>query len=611
MVAISTRKSYIDPHDLPEVERVTIRRILGCLRPYRRHVAAVVALMLVCALLNLVPPVLIKRTVDQAIPNGNLRELWVLCILMVLGPLVASLIQVGQKYLTAYTGERVMFDLRTQLYEHLQRQPVSFFTKAKPGEALSRVLNDVQGTGSLVSSTLVDLVNSTIVFVTTAIVMFMLDWRLALFGIVFVPSFAIPTRRVGRKRKVLRRQVQLGMQEMTGILAETLTVSGALLTRVFGTERLESARLRKKADEVMQLSLKQTLVGRWFSVVLGLFETAGPALIYAIGGWLVFKGHAQLGTLIAFVQLLKRLYSPASNLATVHVDLVTSYAYFDRIFAVLDLEPACGDLPDARTLDRVRGDIELRHVSFSYGEDDVTLKDIDLHVPAGTFVAIVGPSGAGKTTLVGLLPRLYDATAGSVLVDGVDVKSVTLASLRAQIGVVTQETYLFHDTIRANLRYARADATDEEIEAAARAAQIHHVIAAMPEGYDTVVGDRGFRLSGGERQRVALARVLIKDPRILILDEATSALDPQSERLVQGALDQALHGRTSFVIAHRLGTVRRADIIVVLDKGVVVEKGSHDELVASGGLYARLHRQLFAPEEAEEGQEAAGDGERA
>jgi ATP-binding cassette subfamily B protein len=595
----STRKSFIDPKDLPEVERATVRRILRTLRPYRKHVLMAIGSMLVCALLNLVPPILIERTVDHAIPHGDRDQLWLLCALMVLGPVAAGLLQVGQKYLTSFTGERVMLDLRTQLYEHLQRQPVGYFTAARPGEALSRVLNDVQGTGSMISSTMVDIVESSIVLVTTAAVMFWLDWRLAIFAIIFVPAFAIPTRRVGRKRKSLRRQVQRGMAEMTGILAETLTVSGALLTKVFGSEKMEAARLRSKAQEVMALSLRQTLVGRWFQMLLGLFEAAGPALIFAIGGWLVLEGHARLGTVVAFVTLLKRLYGPASKLATVHVDLVTSYAYFDRIFSVLDLEPAVGDAPDAKTLGRARGEVEFRKVSFSYGTDDTTLTNVDLDIKPGTFVAIVGPSGAGKSTLVGLLPRLYDPTSGAILVDGVDVRTVTLASLRAQIGVVTQETYLFHDSIRANLRYARTDATDAEIEDAARAAQIHDVIAAMPDGYDTVVGDRGFRLSGGERQRVAIARVLIKDPRILILDEATSALDPQSERLVQSALDLALAGRTSFVIAHRLGTVRRADTIIVLEKGRVVEQGSHAALVAAGGLYARLHKQLFAPEEHE------------
>ena len=531
--------------------------------------------------------------VDEAIPRKDLHQLALLSTLMIAGPLAAGLLGVLQKYLSALIGERVTFELRVRLFKHLHRQPLGYFASARPGEPLSRVLNDVEGVGQAVSKTLTAVLKNAVVLVSAAATVIWLDWRLAVVSLCLLPLFVAPTRRVGKKRKALKRLAQERMAELTGILSETLSISGVLLVKTFGAEKLERRRVKRKCRELMRLSLDQTLVGRWFSMLLGLFESVGPALIFLIGGWLVIGGDARLGTLVAFVTLLRRLYGPASELASVHVDLVTSYAYFERVYGVLDLTPAIRSAPDAVKLAEVRGEIEIRNVTFEYRPGVAALEGVSLHIPAGSTLALVGPSGSGKSTLAALLARLWEPTRGAILLDGQDLRRLELKSLRSRIGVVTQETYLFHATVAENLRYGRPDATDAEVIAAARAAQIHELIAALPQGYDTLVGERGLRLSGGERQRIAIARALLKDPRILVLDEATSSLDAVNEALVQAALVPLMKGRTTLIIAHRLSTIRNADAIAVLEKGRLRELGSFDDLMGKPGLFADLWHQQF------------------
>ena len=576
------------------IERVTLGRIAKYFRPYRRQVLWVMSSVALGAMAGGLPPLFIKRIVDHAIPGRLTTELALLCGGMVLGPMLQGFLGVAHKYLAAWIGEQVMYDLRLELFAHVQRQSLAFFANAKPGEVISRVLTDVQGVGQALQDNLVKLLQNVLTLTVSVVLLLVLDWRLALVALSALPLIVFPAKKVGRQRKALKKQTQARMAELTGILMETLSVSGVLLIKVFGTRKRETQRLREKALELQSASLRQNLVGRWFQMLMKLFEDLGPAMVFGVGGYLVIKGEVGLGTVLAFVALLRKLYSPASDLAGVHVDIVTSYGYFERVLAVLDVEPSIKNSPNAIALPEVTGALKFENVSFSYGDEQATLSDIELDIAPGESVAVVGPSGAGKSTLAALTLRLYDPTAGRILLDGHDYRDIKLKTLRQHIAVVSQETYLFHASIADNLRYARADASDDELQQAARAAQIHDFIAGLPEGYATLVGERGYRLSGGERQRLAIARAILANPRILILDEATSALDSTNEKLIQAALEPLLAGRTSLIIAHRLSTIQKANRIVSIEQGRIVEIGNHRTLLERRGLYARLYEQQMS-----------------
>ncbi len=576
------------------LDKAVLLRIIGYFRPYAGHAALILVAVSAGALLGLIPPMLIRTVLDVAIPRRDVLLLWELVGGMILAALAGGLVSVGQNYLSNLVGQRVMFDLRNQMYAHLQSLSLRFFTETKTGEIMSRVTNDVNGVQQVVTNTLVATVTNLATVASTVFLLFSLNWKLALVSVGVLPFFILPTRRVGKVRQRIAGETQARLSDLNTIMQETLSISGILLVKAFVRGRDEVERFRAKNAELMRLSLRQALVGRWFFMWLGLFGSVGPAVLYGFGGWLAIRGELSVGTVVAFVALLGRLYGPASMLLNVQVEIYTSLALFRRIFEYLDLPPEVRERPDARPLETVRGRIAFEEVSFSYRPGGPRALDrVSFTIEPGQLAALVGPSGAGKTTITYLLPRFYDPTAGRVTIDGVDVRDVTMDSLLRQIGMVTQETFLFHATIRENLLYARPGATQEELEAACRAAHIHEFILSLPDGYETVVGERGYRLSGGEKQRLAIARVILKDPRILILDEATSALDSESERLVQEALERLMAGRTSLVIAHRLSTILKADVILVLDRGHLVEQGTHAELLARGGLYARLYEQQF------------------
>ncbi len=600
-----------------KISRSTIRRVAGFFKPYSGRVALTIVAILVTAVIGLANPLLLRRIIDQSIPQRDTHKLYLYVGLMIILPIVSGLIGVGQSYLNTVIGQKVMRDLRVALYTHLQRMPLRFFTSTRTGEIQSRLSNDIGGVQQVVTDTATSVVSNVAIALSTIVAMWLIDWRLALISLGLLPVFMALTYKVGKVRREIAGTTQRSLADLTAMVEETLSVSGMLLTKAFGRQTYQAGRFSDENVKLSDLQVRQQMVGRWFFMIISTFFSITPAIVYWFAGRQIIHGDnsISIGGIVAFTTLQSRLFFPLGQLLNVQVEIQGAFALFDRIFEYLDLPVEIQDQPDALALSpgETQGDVRFDHVSFQYDDTSFikslvpveptpvdpssrpfVLRNVSFEVKPGQLLALVGPSGAGKSTISMLVPRFYDVHEGSISIDGRDIRGLTLESLGQIIGMVTQETYLFHATIRENIVYGRLDATQEQIEAAARAAAIHDRIAELPDKYETIVGERGYKLSGGEKQRIAIARVILKDPRILILDEATSALDTHSERLIQAALEPLMTGRTTIAIAHRLSTILAADQILVIDRGEVAERGTHAELIHQGGLYSRLYNEQFA-----------------
>ncbi len=588
-------RMHFNEEDLvkPEITWPFIKRILKYFVPYWKQMLAVFAAISAAAALGLVPPLLTRSIIDKALPGKDMQMLTFMILASFGATVLLNLFNVMQNYLNTWISRHIIYDMKNSMFKHLQYMSTAFFSTAKPGEIMTRMTSDISGIQSVVNDTVVNLLRNIVVLAVTAAALFNMNWKLSVVGMIIIPLFIFPTRKVGKVRWKIALETQQKTSELNQLIQEILSISGSTLMKLFTKEKAEYASFSKTNLESANLQIREAMAGRWFRMIMEIFTTMGPMIIYFYGGYLFIKGELTIGSIIAFVALLGRLYGPVTQLSNIHVDITRSMALFQRIFEYFDKEQEIRDRENASLIDDVRGDIEFRNVSFSYNEGVEVLKDISFRIEPGRMLALVGPSGAGKTTITSLIPRLYDYRKGNIYLDGRDIKDISLESLRSRIGVVTQDTYLFNDTIWKNLIYAKESTTREEIEEACKAAYIHDFIMTLPDRYDTVVGNRGIKLSGGEKQRISIARVILKDPSIIILDEATSSLDSVSESLIQKALVPLLCNRTSIVIAHRLSTIMAADRILVIDNGVVAESGKHEELLSKSRIYRNLYEKQF------------------